>query len=96
MRWRACTGQPPLDGDEPSFHADPQAWPLFGAADRHTLLRDGHGRGEAGVQNTSVTPPRPTSLAAVESLVHAGRCGAPLLAEAGQWHRDDRLHQAAR
>lgn len=34
----------PLGGDEPSFHADTQAWPLFGAVDRDNPLRDGHGR----------------------------------------------------
>jgi hypothetical protein len=73
------------------------AWSLFGAVDWDSMLRHDRGRYEAGVWDVSVTPPRPTPLAAaVEALARTGRYDAPLLAEAGWWRRDDRLHVTAR
>lgn len=73
------------------------AWSLFGAVDWDSVLRYGHGHYEAGVWDVNANPPRPTSLAvAVEALARTGRYDAPLLSKPGWWHRDDRLHRAAR
>ena len=73
------------------------AWSLFGAVDWDSMLRDGHGRYEAGVWDASADPPRPTQLAAaVASLARTGGFEDPALAKAGWWRRDDRLRQAAR
>ena len=73
------------------------AWSLFGAMDWDSMLRHDRGRHEAGVWDVRESPPRPTRLAAtVAALAREGRFDDPVLAQAGWWRRDDRLHDAAR